>query len=65
MAAPSVSLRRSFTYARCVLYGSVRGAAGGFSLSRPPGRPQRGQSHDSGMSASAANDGDVTCPLAQ
>ena len=30
MAAPSVSLRRSFTYARCVLYGSVRGAAGGF-----------------------------------
>ena len=40
-------------------------AAGGFWLSRPPGRPQRGQSQESGMSASAANDGVVTCPLAQ
>src|SRR5688572_2320537 len=65
MAAPSESLRRSFTYARWVLYGSVRGGAGGFSPSRPAGRPQRGQSHDSGMSASVANDGVVTWPFAQ
>ena len=33
IASPSASLRRSFTYARCVLYGSLRGGAGGFSSS--------------------------------
>src|ERR1700754_2517322 len=65
MAAPSASLRRSLTYARCVLYGSVRGGAGGFSPSRPAGSPQRGQSHESGISASEAKDGVVMCPLEQ
>ena len=49
MAAPSVSLRRSFTYARWVLYGSACGGAGGFASSWPAGKPQRGQSHVSGI----------------
>ena len=50
IAAPSASLRRSFTYARCVLYGSLRGG-GGRVLAGPgrPGSPQRGQSQVSGM----------------
>jgi len=33
IAAPSVSLRRSFTYARCVLYGSACGGDGGLASS--------------------------------
>jgi len=37
MASPSASERRSFTYARWVLYGSLRGAAGGVADSRPAG----------------------------
>src|SRR5689334_24445085 len=65
MAAPSSSLRRSFTYAKCVLYGSLRGAFGGASDLRPAGYPQRGQSQVSGGAASSANTGRTSCPLAQ
>ena len=66
MAAPSASLRRSFTYARCVLYGSVRGGDGGLSLSWPAGKPQRGQSQVSGAWTwvSSAKLGLVSWPLA-
>lgn len=64
MASPSASLRRSFTYAKCVLYGSLRGAAGGFCALRPAGKPQRGQSQISGSSASIANEGRDSCPFA-
>src|ERR1700760_1155260 len=64
MAAPSVSLRRSFTYARCVLYGSTRGGAGGFFSSVPAGYPQRGHSQLSGTAASDAKLGRVSCRLA-
>ena len=54
IAAPSASLRRSFTYARWDLYGSARGRPGGFCRSWPAGRPQRGQSHVPARGASAA-----------
>src|SRR5258706_8197418 len=64
MASPSSWLRRSRTYARCVLYGSVLGGSGVLSLSRPAGKPQRGQSQRSGIGASSANDGRVSCLLA-
>ena len=63
MAAPSVSLRRSFTYARCVLYGSACGGAGGLASSWPAGSPHRGQSQSSGMAASLAKLGTVSCSL--
>ena len=51
-AAASSSVRRSFTYARCVLYGSSFATDGGLSLSRPAGRPVDGQSMMSGISSS-------------
>jgi len=35
--APSASLRRSRTYARCVLYGAMGAGTGGLSRSRPAG----------------------------
>src|SRR3954451_125881 len=54
MSSASWSERRSFTYARCVLYGSILGAGGGLSESRLAGRPHRGQSQDSGICASTA-----------
>src|SRR4051812_8652204 len=63
MASPSASLRRSRTYARCVLYGSVRGGSGGLSRSCPAGKPQRGQSQVSGTCALLAKLGCVSCPL--
>src|SRR6201995_3714013 len=63
MASPSASERRSFTYARCVLYGSTRGGAGGFAWSWPAGKPHRGHSHWSGIAASDAKLGRVSCPL--
>src|ERR1700760_3832337 len=65
MAAPSSSLRRSFTYAGWVLYGSLRGAFGGVVDSRPAGKPQRGQSQVSGTTASIAKAGRTSWPLAQ
>ena len=61
IASPSASERRSFTYARCVLYGSFRVTAGGCCSFWPAGEPQRGQSHTSGMSASMANDTVDSC----
>src|SRR3984885_9685060 len=61
MASPSASERRSFTYARWVLYGSTRGGAGGFSWSWPAGKPHRGHSHWSGIAASDAKLGRVSC----
>src|ERR1700723_1731521 len=63
MASPSASERRSFTYARWVLYGSTRGGAGGFSWSWPAGKPHRGHSHWSGIAASDAKLGLVSCPF--
>src|SRR5690606_4183062 len=63
IAAPSASLRRSFTYARCVLYGSVTGFAGGFMGSRPAGCPQRGQSQMAGATTSAAKARSLRWPL--
>ena len=39
ISCASASERRSFTYARCVLYGSMRGGGGGFSSSRLAGQP--------------------------
>ena len=65
MTLPSSSLRRSFTYARWVLYGSVRGGEGGLALSLPAGKPQRGQSHSSGTAASLAKLGTTWCRFAQ
>src|SRR5580693_1919431 len=61
MASPSASERRSFTYARWVLYGSTRGGAGGLASSWPAGTPHRGHSHCSGMAASVAKLGRVSC----
>ena len=64
IAAPSASVRRSFTYARWVLYGSVRGARRRVLLvlagraGRNAGSPSRGGG------ASAANDGSRAWPLA-
>src|SRR6478735_7806140 len=63
MASPSASLRRSRTYARGVLYGSVRGGSGGLSRSCPAGNPHRGQSQVSGTCASLAKLGWVSCPF--
>src|SRR3954452_24426247 len=40
MASPSASLRRSLTYARCVLYGSLRGGAVGVCGSFAGGEPR-------------------------
>src|SRR5215207_10469676 len=65
MAAASLSVRRSFTYARWVLYGSILGGGGGLVESRLEGRPQRGHSQLSGICASAAKAGRVSCPCAQ
>ena len=42
IAAPSASLRRSFTYARWVLYGSARGGAGGSARPARPGTRSAG-----------------------
>src|SRR5271156_7131823 len=61
MGSPSVSLRRSLTYARCVLYGSTRGGAGGLCSFWPAGLPHRGHSQVSGMAASVAKLGRVSC----
>src|SRR5690606_4831391 len=44
--------------------GSFFGGAGGFDLSWPAGRPHLGQSQSSGMGASLAKLGRVTCILA-
>src|ERR1700760_1099767 len=63
MASPSESLRRSFTYARWVLYGSTRGGAGGACSFCPAGLPHRGHSQVSGMAASVAKLGLVSCPF--
>src|SRR6201994_4972436 len=63
MASPSASARRSFTYARWVLYGATRGGAGGLAWSWPAGKPHRGHSHWSGIAASDAKLGRVSCPL--
>src|SRR3954447_9206906 len=65
MASPSASERRSFTYARCDLYGSARIRPGGFCRSRPAGWPQRGQSHVSGGATSAAKRTTESWPAAQ
>ena len=43
----------------------IFGGGGGFSESRFAGSPQRGQSQDSGPTASAANAGRVSCPFTQ
>src|ERR1700693_6092908 len=64
MASPSVSLRRSFTYARCVLYGSTRGGFGGACSFWPAGFPHRGHSQVSGIAASVAKLGRVSCLFA-
>src|ERR1700722_6209104 len=63
MASPSASERRSFTYAGWVLSGSTRGGAGGLAWSWPAGKPHRGHSHWSGIAASDAKLGRVSCPL--
>ena len=63
---PSASVRRSFTYARCVLYGSARSGCGGFSRSCPAGEPHLGQSHSAGAGDpdSEAKLRCVSCPWA-
>src|SRR3954453_2847650 len=65
MSLASWSERRSFTYARCVLYGSIFGGGGGLSESRLAGSPQRGQSQESGTCASTANVITDSCSWAQ